>query len=171
LRPPAPEPRIPEGLRRRLTARVLLLDPQGRILLMKGRLPGRATGGWFTVGGGAEPGETVLEAAAREIVEETGLTEFELGPVVWRRGGEMQLPEGGSAWLDEHYVVAHTPGGEPVRHGWQDHEVSLIDDIRWWTHQELLTTQDRVFPPDLPALLADVLAGRFPADPLWIRWR
>jgi 8-oxo-dGTP diphosphatase len=162
---------IPQGLRRRPTARVLLIDPQDRILLMNGRLPGRTRGGWFTVGGGAEPGESVLEAAAREIVEETGLSEFELGPVVWRREGEVMLPDGEAAWLDEHYIVARTPGGEPVRDGWLEHEVSLIDDIRWWTLADLQATEDRVFPPDLPALLGDVLTGRFPAEPLWIRWR
>jgi hypothetical protein len=111
------------------------------------------------------------EAAAREIVEETGITEFELGPVVWRRGGEMLLPEGEAVWLDEHYLLARTPGGEPARHGWLDHEVDLIDDIRWWTLEELNATADRVFPPDLPMLLADIVAGRFPAEPLWIRWR
>ena len=81
------------AMRRRLTARVLLFDPLGRILLMKGRLPTRrdGPGAWFTIGGGAEPGEAVLEAAAREIREETGIAEFELGPVIWRREGMMRL--------------------------------------------------------------------------------
>ena len=53
----------------RPTARVVLLDARDRLLLMKGRLPG--AGGewaWFTVGGGVEPCETVLQAASREIV-------------------------------------------------------------------------------------------------------
>ena len=46
----------------RPTARVLLLDREDRILLLKGRLPGNplAEGSWFTVGGGLEPGETYL---------------------------------------------------------------------------------------------------------------
>ena len=54
-------------MKERLTARVLLLDPEDRILLMKGRLPSDpdAPGAWFTVGGGIEPGES-LEMDARE---------------------------------------------------------------------------------------------------------
>jgi len=55
-------------MRERLTARVLLFDEDGRILLLKGRLPNRPkhTSSWFTVGGGVEPGETLYAAALRE---------------------------------------------------------------------------------------------------------
>jgi len=160
-------------MRRRLTARVLLIDPQGRILLMKGRLPSRrdGPGAWFTVGGGAEPGETVLEAAAREIREETGIADFALGPVVWRREGMMVLAGDEEVWFDEHYVLARCAGGEPVRHGWQADEHDLIDDIRWWSLPELLATEERVFPPGLAARLSDILAERLPDPPLVIPWR
>lgn len=154
----------------RLTARVLLLDRSDRILLMKGRLPGRpdGPGSWFTVGGGVEPGETLLEAAAREILEETGITEFQLGPIVWSREGVMRMPE--PHLFRESYVLARCDGGEPDRRGWNALERELIDDIRWWTHQELLTTTDRVFPPGLAERLEDILAGRFPDTPLAIPW-
>lgn len=160
-------------MRRRLTARVLLLDPSDRILLMKGRLPSRrdGPGAWFTIGGGAEPGETVPAAAAREIFEETGIATFELGPVVWRREGMMRLAGDEEVWFDEHYVLARCGGGEPVRHGWQADEHDLIDDIRWWTLAELEGTEERVFPPGLATLLADILALRLPDPPLVIPWR
>jgi len=158
-------------MRRRLTARVLLFDPDGRILLMKGRLPSAPAGpgNWFTVGGGAAPGEGVLEAAAREIVEETGFTAFELGPVVWRREGPLDLGAE-TVWMDEHYVIARCASGDPVRHGWQADEQAFIDDIRWWTHAELLATDERVWPPDLAELLGDILAERLPPEPISIRW-
>ena len=156
---------------RRLTARVLLFDPDGRLLLMKGR-PSAAPAGpgaWFTIGGGAAPGETIPQAAAREIVEETGFTDFELGPVVWRREGEFQLAEG-PVWMDEHYLLARCAGGDPLRHGWQPDEHALIDDIRWWTHAELKATDERVFPPGLAELLEDIAGGRLPPAPIVIPW-
>ncbi|MDB5442712.1 MAG: mutator MutT protein [Phenylobacterium sp.] len=158
-------------MRRRLTARVLLFDPDHRLLMMKGRLPSapEGPGAWFTVGGGALPGETVQEAAAREIAEETGFQEFELGPVVWRREGALALAAE-TVWMDEHYIVARCRGGDPVRHGWQPDEQALIDDIRWWTHDELVAAEDLVFPPGLADMLPDVLAGRLPPAPLSIRW-
>lgn len=139
--------------------------------MMKGRLPSApdGQGAWFTIGGGAAPGETIQAAAAREIVEETGFLDFELGPVVWRREGPLPLAEE-TVWMDEHYLIARCPGGDPVRHGWQADEHALIDDIRWWTQAELAGTQERVFPPGLADLLPSVLAGRIPDPPLTIPW-
>jgi 8-oxo-dGTP pyrophosphatase MutT (NUDIX family) len=153
----------------RPTARVVLLDARDRLLLMKGRLPGAVgEGAWFTVGGGVEPGETVLQAAAREIVEETGILDAELGPVIWVREGVLHVPY--ARFFRESYVVARCAGAEPDRGGWNALERELIEDIRWWGLQELITTTDPVFPPGLARLLPDVLAGRLPEEPVAIPW-
>jgi 8-oxo-dGTP diphosphatase len=154
----------------RPTARVVLLDAADRILLMKGRLPGSASpeGAWFTVGGGVEPGETIIQAAAREIREETGVRDAVLGPVVWVRQGVLHIPE--PRLFRECYVLARCQGGEPQRGGWTALEHELIDDIRWWTQAELAATAERVFPPGLARLLPPLLAGRLPAEPIEIPW-
>jgi 8-oxo-dGTP pyrophosphatase MutT (NUDIX family) len=158
-------------MRERPTARVLLLDPQDRILLMQGRLPHDPTAPpvWFTVGGGCEPGETVLETAAREIIEETGFTDARLGPVVWYAEAELFDRKRRPVHFKEHFVVARTAGGDLSRQGWQPLEHEFIDDLRWWTLAELRATEDTVYPEGLADLLPDVLAGRFAAEPLVIR--
>jgi 8-oxo-dGTP pyrophosphatase MutT (NUDIX family) len=154
----------------RPTARVLLLDRADRILLMKGRLPGslQGDGAWFTIGGGVEAGETWLEAAAREIIEETGITAFELGPIVWAREGVLEIPD--PVVFDERYVVARCDGAEPSRDGWNAVENELIDDIAWWTLPDLRATAERVFPPGLAQHLPPILAGTYPPKPLVIPW-
>jgi len=156
------------SVRERLTARVLLFDRQDRILLMKGRLftdPGR-TGEWFTIGGGVEAGESLAEAAAREIREESGINDFELGPVIWRRDLTLRDRHGEPVVFKEHYLVARCEGAEPDRAGWNAVERALVDDIRWWTPVELAATAEPVHPKGLAERLADILAGRYPPVPV-----
>lgn len=154
----------------RPTARVLLLDRANRILLLKGRLPSapERPGAWFTVGGGVEAGETIVEAAAREIREETGIDDAVIGPVVWVREGVMKMTE--PMLFRECYLVARCHGVEPSREGWNAMERELIDDIRWWTLGDLHATTERVFPPGLARRLPPILEGRFPAEPERIPW-
>jgi 8-oxo-dGTP pyrophosphatase MutT (NUDIX family) len=153
---PAGEP----VFRDRLTARVLLLDPDDRILLMKGRLPSDpdAPGAWFTVGGGVEAGETVMQAAAREIVEETGFANFVLGEVVWRAEQILRDRKQRPVRFLEHFILARCGGGEPSRASWQALEREFVDDIRWWALADLAACRDPIFPRDLVARLTAILA-------------
>lgn len=65
-----------DGAYKRRSARVLLLDGDGRILLFRCYLDSSRPGlghCWVTPGGGVNDGETLVEAAVRELREETGL--------------------------------------------------------------------------------------------------
>jgi 8-oxo-dGTP pyrophosphatase MutT (NUDIX family) len=57
----------------RPAARVVCLDRDGRVLLMHWHDRVSRMDVWEPPGGGLDPGETALEAARRELTEETGL--------------------------------------------------------------------------------------------------
>src|SRR5437016_5805174 len=68
----------------RNAVRAIILTPDERVLLLRIRLPG-VSPFWIAPGGGIEPGETAHQALRRELREELDLTDFEAGPVLWRR--------------------------------------------------------------------------------------
>ena len=70
--------------RPRSAGRVLLRDDQGRVLLIRFVLPSSRAEGmtfWAAPGGGVEAGETLLEAARRELQEELGIAVPLEGPI------------------------------------------------------------------------------------------
>lgn len=146
-------------MRERVTARLLLLDPENRILLMKGRLPSDpgAPGVWFTVGGGVEADETWREAAAREIVEETGFTDAVIGEVLFEAEQIHHDRKGRPVLIKESFMLARCAGGTPSRDGWQALEREFVDDVRWWTLAELRACDEPIYPVDLADRLAKYL--------------
>ncbi|MDP1630938.1 MAG: NUDIX domain-containing protein [Caulobacter sp.] len=151
--------------RERLTVRLLLMSPADRLLLMRFEDPHNNGGGWCTIGGGVDDGETLEQAAWRELREETGLTEMVLGPKVWIRTLDL-IVEGEPRRLLEHYFLARAPHEDVVDHHWTALERRMVLSMRWWTVEEIATTDAVIFPRDLPHRLPAALTGGIPDAPL-----
>ena len=154
-------------MRERLTARVLLIGPTGRLLLIgfEDPRPGGPHRFWATVGGGVEPGEDLFQAAAREVFEETGMTGLPLGPVVWVHDHVLELGRG-PVRLRESYLMARTPSETLSAAQMTSAERAVVREMRWWTLGELAASTETIYPAGLPALLGSLLRGDDPAAPI-----
>jgi double-stranded uracil-DNA glycosylase len=131
----------------RESVRGLVLDADDRVLLVQFKRPVGDETWWGTPGGGIDPGEDHATALRRELAEEVGLHEFELGPYLYEHFGEFPWAKQLYRQRNTTYLVrveAHEPRAtiDLVPEG--------IADVRWWTVAELLASSERFAPPDLP---------------------
>jgi 8-oxo-dGTP pyrophosphatase MutT (NUDIX family) len=153
----------------RPTARVLLLDGAGRTMLFTANTPDEDTGlpFWFPPGGGLEPGETHEEAAAREMMEETGLS-VALERGLWTRTWRGQLAGVWYEVLEKFFLARCEDPAAITVDSWTELELQTIKEYRWWSLDEIEASDGRsaVFVPrELPRLFPAILAGTLPAEP------
>jgi 8-oxo-dGTP diphosphatase len=152
-------------VRLRQAARAVVLDPAARILLVRFEFPTRAV--WATPGGGLNAGETHEQAIVRELEEEAGLTDFELGPWIWTR--EHVFPFESGLWDGqvERYMLVRTHAFEPAPRFTPDElAAEFVTAVRWWTQAELAAADDLFAPRRLPELVAALLRDGAPAEPV-----
>ena len=132
----------------RPTVKLLLLDGQDRLLLIHSRDPSSGRKGWYPVGGGLEPGETLQEAAAREVAEETGLAQLPVGALACTRDHAYSYDRR-EVGFHEDWLLHRVGRFRPAPAALTDYESRSSVGFHWWSVEDLVTTAATVFPPRL----------------------
>lgn len=160
----------------RNSIRILLINDHKKLLLMCADDPKTtAVDGsyygkfWFPIGGEIEPGESLKDAAIRELKEETGLNKEDVtfGPIVWFGSFQMML-YGKLTSLKQKFIVAHTKSKSITLQYLTPNEKKVIEKIQWMSFEQICSHEEVIYPIVLKDYLPDVLNKTYPPKPIWI---
>jgi 8-oxo-dGTP pyrophosphatase MutT (NUDIX family) len=144
----------------RQTARVLPVDAEGRVLLLHGWDPHHPDHPfWFTIGGAAEAGEALRDAAARELYEETRISvdPAQLGEPIARN--TIEFSWGGHRIIqDQTFYAVLVTSAEVSLDGLDRWEQATTDKYGWLAAGDL-GPDDPPAHPDIPGLIRSAVAS------------
>jgi ADP-ribose pyrophosphatase YjhB (NUDIX family) len=140
-------------LRIRPAGRVILLDPDDRVLLM--RYDDGPPNGihWSTPGGGLNPGEDYASGAARELAEETGWHDIVLLGEIHRWTHTMEYDDAIVRQVERFFLARTDQPKREITGVEAMHARDGIATWRWWTLAQLDPTAEAIWPAELPDLI------------------
>jgi 8-oxo-dGTP pyrophosphatase MutT (NUDIX family) len=153
-------------LRIRNAARALLLTPSKHILLVRFEFPAGTR--WALPGGGLDDGEDHVTALRRELVEEVGLHNPDIGPHIWTR--EHRIPFINGQWdgQREHIHLVRVPQVfEPQPSlDWDTLNAEYLFELRWWHIDEIAEAPTTFVPSGLHTHAMNIIEDRIPPSPI-----
>jgi ADP-ribose pyrophosphatase YjhB (NUDIX family) len=148
----------PAELPVRRAGRVIVLDPDDRVLLFRYDDGPPNDRHWSTPGGGLNDGESYAEGALRELTEETGWTDVPIGGEVFAHELTMGY---GTRIVRQHERFFLARVSVPRRDVADVAGMHASDGIaawHWWTPDEIDTTDEVIWPQGLADLIRTLLA-------------
>ncbi len=142
----------PVSIRR--SSRLIIVSPNNRLLLFH-YVDEHSGAFWGTVGGELQRAENYVDAAKRELYEETGFV-APIGRMIRERDAVYAVAQSDPArWLERYFVIHVLTESLPRTENWTDEERATITAHRWWTLDELNETESTLKPEWIPDVFSD----------------
>ena len=143
-------------------ARLLVLTPEPQVLLLRLE-PSFRDPFWVTPGGGLDDEETYEDAAIRELAEEVGRDDLELGPCIWTRRVTFTWERWRVHQTERTFLV---PVPAPFKAVTVFPDEEPITGHGWFTIERLRAEPETVYPIGLAGHLERLLADGHRDEPL-----
>ena len=154
----------------RRVVRLVVLDTASQVLLFHTHDPTYPELGtwWELPGGGIEAGETYVDAAIRELGEETGIvaTAVQVGAPTWQRHATFRY-RAERRLQHEVVVTVQLSSAVPSVDGELrvGYEAEDYFSYRWWAVEEITGSSERFYPGRLAVLISAYLGGETIDEP------
>lgn len=147
----------------RQCSRLMIVNEKNQLLLFQYKDEHSRDPFWATAGGELKKGETYLEAAKRELYEETGL-ENEIGDLIFEREDIFAVARSVPAlWQEKYFLVECSSESEVFAASWTEEEKSTIQKWSWWSLEDMQLNSTLFKPEILPSMLETIVNGRLNA--------
>ena len=153
---------------KRFACRAILLTPEQEVLLMKIQNPDTMYKFWITPGGGIEQDEDHQSNLKRELFEEVGLSNFNIGAHVWNRQLEFEW-EGRHLNQKEAFYLIKVKKFNPVDSNMvEGPETRAFKKFKWWNLTELQQSSEIFAPRELGEHLNNLINNGTPEKPITV---
>lgn len=158
-----------DGIVERTASRVVLIDPEGKLFLIRGHdIEDPEHGWWFTVGGGIGAEEDPSDGAVRELFEETGLgvePSRLVGPVL-ERTAIFHFTYRTRRQYEKFFLLYVSGDEAEAVSSWNqdnltDLERDVLDEVAWWDPADIIQA-DREGTKIYPLGIGQMVSSWYP---------